>query len=207
MSLVVENLSYEYMQGESVLSNYSLKIDEGEQVVLVGPSGCGKSTLLHCVAGLCEPKSGTIYIDGEEVSQKKPYERGIGIMMQDQPLYEHLTVEKNIAFPLRARGDKKTDVSKFIDVLQLADVAKQKVSKCSGGERRRVAFARAVVLKPRLLLLDEPFVSLNDELREIIMERIQDIGTTTLLVTHNLDSTLTTSKTIKKITLGSKTQG
>ena len=107
MSLVVENLSYEYMQGESVLSNYSLKIDEGEQVVLVGPSGCGKSTLLHCVAGLCEPKSGTIYIDGEEVSQKKPYERGIGIMMQDQPLYEHLTVEKNIAFPLRARGDKK----------------------------------------------------------------------------------------------------
>ena len=102
---------------------------------------------------------------------------------------------------------KKTDVSKFIDVLQLADVAKQKVSKCSGGERRRVAFARAVVLKPRLLLLDEPFVSLNDELREIIMERIQDIGTTTLLVTHNLDSTLTTSKTIKKITLGSKTQG
>jgi ABC-type sugar transport system ATPase subunit len=187
MSLSVENLSYEYLPGNSVLNDFSLEVGDREIVAVVGRSGCGKSTLLHCIAGLISPTSGTIHITGEDVTRKKPHERSIGIMMQDQPLYEHLTVEQNIAFPLKARGVKNTEVSTLIDELELIDAAKQKVSKCSGGERRRIAFGRAIVLEPKVLLLDEPFVSLNEELRELMRELIRATKTTTLLVTHDQD--------------------
>ena len=106
-------------------------------------------------------------------------------MMQNQPLYEHLSVEKNIAFPLHARGQKKTSILQLLDQLQLTKVSKQKVSSCSGGERRRVAFGRAIVLKPKVLLLDEPFVSLDRELKKMLEEQIRLSKITTLLVSHN----------------------
>ena len=170
-----------------MLEDVTLKVDEGELVAVVGRSGCGKSTLLHCIAGLITPKSGAIQIDGKDVTDAAPYLRGVGIMMQDQPLYEHLTVEKNIAFPLRARGEKKPDVSQILELFQLQGIAQQKVSTCSGGERRRVALGRAIVLQPSVLLLDEPFVSLNEELRDTIRMYIQELTLTTLLVTHDLE--------------------
>jgi len=128
-----------------------------------------------------------VHVEGTDVSSKKPYERGIGIMMQDQPLYEHLSVEQNIAFPLRARGQKSPDVSRIIEQLNLSSIAKQKVSTCSGGERRRIAFGRTIVIKPNVLLLDEPFISLNEELRERMREFIQSAGVSTLLVTHDVE--------------------
>jgi ABC-type sugar transport system ATPase subunit len=187
MSLVVENLSHEYSQGNCVLDDISLTIEDGELVALVGPSGCGKSTLLHCIAGLLSPRAGSVQIDGKDVTKTKPHARGIGIMMQDQPLYEHLSVEQNIAFPLRARGEKKTSVFNLLEQLDVSSIAKQNVSKCSGGERRRVAFGRAIVIKPRVLLLDEPFISLNEELRERMREFIQSAGVSTLLVTHDVE--------------------
>ena len=186
MSLVVENLSYEYSQGNSVLDGIAMNIEEGELVALVGPSGCGKSTLLHCIVGLLTPCSGVVCVAGNDVTNKKPHERAIGIMMQDQPLYEHLSVAQNIAFPLRSRGQQE-DISDFIAQLGLTDISKQKVSKCSGGERRRVAFGRAIVTSPKVLLLDEPFVSLNAELRTVLREHILCTNVPTLLVTHNYE--------------------
>ena len=183
MTLSVSNISFEYAQDISVLRNVSIEIGGGEVVALVGPSGCGKSTLLHCIAGLLSPDSGSIVVGGRTVTQVKPHERGIGIMMQEQPLYEHMTVEQNIAFPLLAKGIKE-DVSILVNQLELTDIAKQLVSKCSGGERRRIAFGRAIVTSPSVLLLDEPFVSLDDELRSAIQERIRSAHITTLLVTH-----------------------
>ena len=187
MSLSVQNLTHAYVKGKNVLEDVTLKVDQGELVAVVGRSGCGKSTLLHCIAGLITPKSGAIQIDGKDVTDAAPHLRGVGIMMQDHPLYEHLTVEKNIAFPLRARGEKKPDVFQILELFQLQDIAQQKVSTCSGGERRRVALGRAIVLQPSVLLLDEPFVSLNAELREMIRMYIQELTLTTLLVTHDLE--------------------
>jgi ABC-type sugar transport system ATPase subunit len=187
MSLSVENVSHEYFQGNCVIDDFSISVNDGEIVALVGPSGCGKTTLLHCITGLVAPTSGRVQVDGVDVSHKKTHERGIGIMMQDQPLYEHLSVEQNIAFPLRARGQKKQDVSQLLEQLELADIAKQKVTSCSGGERRRVAFGRAIVTKPNVLLLDEPFISLNEELRNSMRERIAKENVSTLLVTHNFE--------------------
>jgi ABC-type sugar transport system ATPase subunit len=184
MSLVIENLSHEYSRGERVLDDFSVNISDGELVALIGPSGCGKSTLLHCIVGLIAPTSGQIHVDKIDVSYKKPHDRSIGIMMQDQPLYEHLSIEQNIAFPMRARGEKKPNVSDTLDQLGLTAIAKQKVSTCSGGERRRVALGRAIVTKPKVLLLDEPFVSLNEELRKTMRELIKSVGVATLLVTH-----------------------
>jgi|TARA_B100000959_G_scaffold12088_1_gene12032 ABC-type sugar transport system ATPase subunit len=185
MSLVVENLSHEYSQGKRVLDDFSLKIADREIVAVVGHSGCGKTTLLHCIVGLLTPIKGSVIVDGIDVIKKKTHERGIGIMMQDQPLYEHISVEQNIAFPLRSRMGKKPDVSHILEQLELLPIAKQKVSMCSGGERRRVAFGRAIVTQPAVLLLDEPFVSLNEELRITMSRLISDTGITTLLVTHD----------------------
>jgi len=186
MTLTVSDISFSYSNGIDVLLHESLQVPEGEVIALVGPSGCGKSTLLHCIAGLLQPSSGFIEVGGVDVTNTKPHERGIGIMMQDQPLYEHLSIEQNIAFPLRARGEKKPNVTRILEQLELTSIAKQKVSKCSGGERRRVAFGRAIVIKPKVLLLDEPFVSLNEELRETMRGFIQSVGVTTLLVTHDV---------------------
>ena len=185
MSLSVENVSHEYFQGNRVIDDFSISVKDGEIIALVGPSGCGKTTLLHCITGLVAPTSGRVQVDGVDVSHKKPHERGIGIMMQDQPLYEHLSIEQNIAFPLRARGQKKPDVSQLLEQLELADIAKQKVSSCSGGERRRIAFGRSIVTKPNVLLLDEPFTSLNEELRKMMRESIVQANISTLLVTHD----------------------
>ena len=191
MSLSVENVSHEYFQGNRVIDDFSISVKDGEIIALVGPSGCGKTTLLHCITGLVAPTSGRVQVDGVDVSHKKPHERGIGIMMQDQPLYEHLSVEQNIAFPLRARGQKKPDVSQLLEQLELADIAKQKVSSCSGGERRRIAFGRAIVTKPNVLLLDEPFTSLNEELRKMLRESIVQANVSTLLVTHDFEEAST----------------
>lgn len=188
MALEVKNISYKYPQGDIVLDALSLQVNDGELLGLVGPSGCGKSTLLHCIAGLIEIDAGAIRIDGTSMNSVKPHKRGIGIMMQDQPLYEHLSVEQNIAFPLQTRGKKATTVPEIMEQLDLWEIAKRKVAKCSGGERRRVALARAVILQPRVLLLDEPFISIDPSLRETMKQYIQSLHTelqsSTIIVSH-----------------------
>jgi len=193
MALDVQGISYKYPQGNVVLEDVSLHVDDGELVALIGPSGCGKSTILHCIAGLIEIDFGKISVDGECVNSSKPHERNIGIMMQDQPLYEHLSVEQNIGFPMQSRNDEKSTISQHVKYtlhsLELLNLAKQNVSKLSGGERRRVALGRAMILKPRVLLLDEPLVSLDEELRLSLQQLIRTVhdatGASTLIVTHD----------------------
>ena len=189
MTLAVSDISFEYEHRKEILHHVSLEVNSEEIVTLSGPSGKGKTTLLHCIAGLLTPTSGKIIVGGVDVTAMKPHERDIGIMMQNQPLYEHLSVEQNIAFPLRTRGSKR-NVSSLLEQLELHAIAKQKVSKCSGGERRRVAFGWAVVIEPIVLLLDEPFISLNEELRDILLENIQRLRVSTLIVTHEHDKTV-----------------
>ncbi len=189
MSLQVKNISFKYPQGNSIFTDFTLKVGDGELVGLIGSSGCGKSTLLHCIAGILSVDAGDILINEQPVNSMKPHARGIGIMMQDQPLYEHLSVEQNIRFPLQNRDRKEEKVAEIIERLDLSSVADRKVSKCSGGERRRVALARAVIKKPKVLLLDEPFISvdpiLGDTMKEYIMSLHSEIKPTTILVSHN----------------------
>ncbi len=193
MSLSVQGLCKQYSSNAPVLDHVDLTIDDGELVVITGPSGSGKSTLLHCIAGVVVSDSGTIAIDGGAVQDCAPHLRSIGIVMQDQPLYEHLSVEANVGFPLRTRGKAKSvitqRVSEALDSLQLSNIARRRVSQLSGGERRRVAIGRAIVVKPRVLLLDEPLVSLDQKLKESIASLIRQvhdgIGATTLFVTHD----------------------
>jgi len=168
------------------------------------------------------PDSGRILVDDNPMQDRKPHLRSIGIVMQDQPLYEHLSVAENVGFPLRARGESKLEiaqrVSEMLGSLQLSNIANRRASQLSGGERRRVAIGRATIVKPRVLLLDEPLVSLDQELKESIATLIRqvhkEIGATTLFVTHDQteakdfgDRVVTmeelNSNTLKKITLES----
>ena len=193
MSLSVHGLCKRFSSNAPVLNTVGFDIDDGELVTINGPSGSGKSTLLHCIAGIVNPDSGRILVDGNPMQDPKPHLRSIGIVMQDQPLYEHLSVEENVGFPLRARGESKLEiaqrVSEMLGSLQLSNIANRRASQLSGGERRRVSIGRATIVKPRTLLLDEPLVSLDQELKELIATLIRqvhnEIGATTLFVTHD----------------------
>lgn len=193
MSLSVHCLCKRFSSNAPILNKVSFGIDDGELVTISGPSGSGKSTLLHCIAGIVNPDSGQILVDDNPIQNQKPHLRSIGIVMQDQPLYEHLSVEENVGFPLRARGERKLKVAQrvteLLRLLQLSNIATRRASQLSGGERRRVAIGRAIILKPRVLLLDEPLVSLDLELKESITTLVRqvhdEIGATTLFVTHD----------------------
>ena len=193
MSLSVHGLCKRFSSNAPVLNTVGFDIDDGELVTITGPSGSGKSTLLHCIAGIVNPDRGRILVDDNPMQDRKPHLRSIGIVMQDQPLYEHLTVAENVGFPLRARGESKLEiaqrVSEMLGSLQLSNIANRRASQLSGGERRRVAIGRATIVKPRVLLLDEPLVSLDQELKVSIATLIRqvhnEIGATTLFVTHD----------------------
>lgn len=193
MSLSVHCLCKRFSSNAPILNKVSFDIDDGELVTISGPSGSGKSTLLHCIAGIVNPDSGQILVDDNPIQNQKPHLRSIGIVMQDQPLYEHVSVEENVGFPLRARGERKLKVAQrvteMLRLLQLSNIATRRASQLSGGERRRVAIGRAIILNPRVLLLDEPLVSLDQELKESITTLIRqvhdEIGATTLFVTHD----------------------
>ena len=193
MSLSVHGLCKRFSSNAPVLNTVGFDIDDGELVTITGPSGSGKSTLLHCIAGIVNPDRGSILVDDNPMQDRKPHLRSIGIVMQDQPLYEHLSVAENVGFPLRARGESKLEiaqrVSEMLGSLQLSNIANRRASQLSGGERRRVAIGRATIVKPRVLLLDEPLVSLDQELKESIATLIRqvhnEIGATTLFVTHD----------------------
>ena len=143
-----------------VLKGITLDIEKGHLVTLLGPSGCGKSTLLRCLAGLEEVTSGTISLDGKDITHVNPRDRGIGMVFQQYSLFPNMTVAQNVAFGLNMKKvDKETTARKvreMLTIVGLDDKADQYPSQLSGGQQQRVALARAIVTEPKVLLLDEP---------------------------------------------------
>ena len=166
---------------------------EEEFLVLLGPSGCGKTTLLRMIAGLEEPTAGKILIGGQVVTHLPPRARGIAMVFQSYALYPHMTIYKNIAFPLKAMGMPKEDRKKKVEwsaaMLSIEHLLQRKPRELSGGERQRVALARALVREPNVFLLDEPLSNLDAKLRASAREELyrfqKDVSITTIYVTHD----------------------
>lgn len=175
----------------------SLEIEEGEFLVLLGPSGCGKTSILRCIAGLENVSDGEILIDGQVVSSKHlsvpPENRSTGMVFQSYALWPHKTVEQNVSFGLELKNTKyseiKERVSEALSLVGLSEYAKRSISQLSGGQQQRVALARAVVLRPKVLLFDEPLSNLDAKLREHMRFELRQLqkllGITTVYVTHD----------------------
>ncbi len=180
--------------GETVaVSDLNLSVPDGELLVLLGPSGCGKTTALRLVAGLEELSEGTMSIGDRVVNDVDPKDRDVAMVFQSYALYPHLTVAKNIEFPLRQRGVDKEEraakVKRAADTLGLSPLLGRKPAQLSGGQRQRVALARAIVREPNVFLMDEPLSNLDAALRvqtrADIVELQARLSTTTLYVTHD----------------------
>ncbi len=177
----------------TAIDNIDLLVGSGEFVALLGPSGCGKTTILRMIAGLEHPTSGVILFNGDDVSQTPVQARNVGLVPQRFALFPHMTVEKNIAFGLRVRGYPKTDIreklDEMLDIVQLRPLRDRFPAQLSGGQMQRVAIARTLITKPSLLMMDEPFSSLDTglrgEMRRFVHDLQQRLAITTIFVTHD----------------------
>ena len=204
MSLLsIQNLHKSY--GDTrIFSDINCEIGQGEFVTLLGPSGCGKSTLLRCIAGLTEVDGGQIVLGGEDLVPLPPQKRGIGMVFQSYALFPNMTVAQNVAFGLRMqkvpRAESEQRVQEALDMVELGDFATRYPHQLSGGQCQRVALARSLVTRPRLLLLDEPLSALDARIRKHLREQIraiqQELNLTTIFVTHDQEEALTMSDRI-----------
>ena len=192
----------------TILSDISLSIRKGEIVSILGPSGCGKTTLLNLILGLTQATSGKIMFDGEDLTNVPMQKRGFNIVFQDFALFPNLNAHDNIVYGLRNNPSASTpeEVNELIDLLGLRKHLHQRIDELSGGQKQRVAIARTLVLKPRILLLDEPLSALDGLIKESIKERIRMIARqfelTTLIVTHDPEEALTLSDRVLIINNG-----
>ena len=202
--VVFEKVEKAYRRGAPVLEGVDLVIASGELITLVGPSGCGKSTLLNLIAGFERPSAGKVIIDGEVVNDRSPKDRGCAMVFQSYALYPHLTVRKNIGFPLDVAGlDRRSideRVAETAERLGLTALLDRKPGELSGGQRQRVALGRALVRRPRLCLFDEPLSNLDAALREQMRAEIkklhEELGATFVYVTHDQTEAMTLSDRI-----------
>jgi multiple sugar transport system ATP-binding protein len=193
MAIVEARNLRKYFGEVHAVDGIDLTTEEGEFLVLLGPSGCGKTTLLRMIAGLEKPTGGEIVIGGQVVTDLPPRARKIAMVFQSYALYPHMTVFKNIAFPLKAQGipkaDRQTRVEWAASMFNIERLLYRKPRALSGGERQRVALARALVREPDVFLLDEPLSNLDAKLRTAARDELQQlqkrIGTTTIYVTHD----------------------
>ena len=177
----------------TVIRDLNLEIEDGEFVVFVGPSGCGKSTLLRLIAGLEDTTDGNIEIDGNDATDSPPGKRGLAMVFQSYALYPHMTVRKNIAFPMRMAKLSKKEQNKRIEAaaeaLNLTDYLDRRPGQLSGGQRQRVAIGRAIVREPSAFLFDEPLSNLDAALRVGMRQEISELHkrleTTMIYVTHD----------------------
>lgn len=204
MSFVsVQKLQKSYA-GSPVFESIDCHIERGEFVTLLGPSGCGKSTLLRCIAGLTSVDSGQILLDGHDIVPLSPQKRGIGMVFQSYALFPNMTVEQNVAFGLRMQKVKADEsqlrVHEALELVELGKFAGRYPHQLSGGQCQRVALARSLVTRPRLLLLDEPLSALDARIRKHLREQIRaiqrELGLTTIFVTHDQEEALTMSDRI-----------
>ncbi|PZQ85105.1 MAG: sugar ABC transporter ATP-binding protein [Ancylobacter novellus] len=197
--------------GVSIIQGIDLTIEDGEFVVFVGPSGCGKSTLLRLIAGLEDTTSGIISIDGKDATKLPPAKRGLAMVFQSYALYPHMSVAKNIAFPLRMAGvspaEQQRKVEAAAKVLNLTPYLDRKPSQLSGGQRQRVAIGRAIVREPSAFLFDEPLSNLDAALRVSMRQEIselhQSLKTTMIYVTHDQVEAMTMADKIVVLNAGS----
>ncbi|MDY4280019.1 MAG: ferric ABC transporter ATP-binding protein [[Pasteurella] mairii] len=190
--LVLKNITKAFGKAV-VIDNLDLTIKRGTMVTLLGPSGCGKTTVLRLVAGLESPTSGQIFIDGEDVTKSSIQNRDICIVFQSYALFPHMSIGDNVGYGLRMQGvdseERKQRVKEALELVDLSGFEDRYVDQISGGQQQRVALARALVLKPKVLLFDEPLSNLDANLRRSMREKIrelqQSLGITSLYVTHD----------------------
>jgi len=188
----IKNINVSYGSNH-VLKDVSLNIENKDFYTFLGPSGCGKTTLLRLIAGFEKSSSGELFIDGKEVSNLNPWERDVGMVFQNYALWPHMTVYKNISFGLEEKKlDKKeikNRVDEVLELVDLKDLSGRYPFQLSGGQQQRVALARTLVVKPKVLLLDEPLSNLDAKLRVQMRKELQDlhkkIGITSIFVTHD----------------------
>mgnify|MGYP000589410548 CR=1 FL=1 len=199
-----------YYGKQHVLKNLSLSVEKGKFVTLLGASGCGKSTLLRILAGLTSIDSGAIYLGEEDITHLSPNKRNIGMIFQQYSLFPTMTVYDNVAFGLKMRKMNKAQirsmVSEAIKMVNLEGSEKKYPSQLSGGEQQRVALARCIVTRPKVLLLDEPFSAIDAKLRKSLQSKIKEIhkelGMTSIFVTHDQDEAMVMSDYIYLLNSG-----
>lgn len=196
--LKLENITKSY-DGHTVLDGINLEIKDGEIVSILGPSGCGKTTLLNLILGITDADSGKILYNDADLTNEPMEKRGFNIVFQDYALFPNLNVYQNITYGLKNKPDISTheEVEEFIDLLGLREHLTKKIEQLSGGQKQRVALARTMVMKPKILLLDEPLSALDGVIKESIKDRIKTIAKefklTTIIVTHDPEEALTLS--------------
>ena len=207
----VENVTLRYGQ-RTVLDRFSLVLPETGITILRGPSGCGKTTLLNLILGITDADSGEIWFEGRNITRVPMEERGFNIVFQDYALFPNLNVYKNITYGLRNKPDISTgqEVQELIDLLGLGEHLAKGIDQLSGGQKQRVALARTMVMKPRILLLDEPLSALDGVIKESIKEKIKEIARefklTTIIVTHDPEEALTLSDKVLIVNEGNIAQ-
>lgn len=209
--LKLEHISKSF-DGVSILKDINLEIGEGEIVSILGPSGSGKTTLLNLILGLTEIDSGKLFYNNEDLTDVPMEERGFNIVFQDYALFPHLNAYKNIVYGLKNKPGISTEeeVKDLIRLLGLNDHLDKKIDQLSGGQKQRVALARTMVMKPKILLLDEPLSALDGVIKESIKDRIKTIAKeyhlTTIIVTHDPEEALTLSDRVLIINEGTISQ-
>lgn len=209
--LELRNIKKSY-DGVTILKDINLKIEDGEIVSILGPSGCGKTTLLNLILGLTDADQGEIIFDGKDITNVPMEKRGFNILFQDYALFPNLNVYKNITYGLKNKPDisSQAEVEDFIELLGLKPHLEKKIEQLSGGQKQRVALARTMVMKPKILLLDEPLSALDGVIKESIKQKIKQIARdyhlTTIIVTHDPEEALTLSDKVLIVNEGGISQ-
>ena len=209
--LKLENVKKAY-DGVTILEHINLEIEDGEIVSILGPSGCGKTTLLNLILGITEIDAGKLYFNGEDITEVPMEKRGFNIVFQDYALFPNLNVYQNITYGLKNRPSisTKKEVDELIGLLGLQEHLKKRIDQLSGGQKQRVALARTMVMKPRILLMEEPLSALEGVIKETIKDRIraiaQEYHLTTIIVTHDPEEALTLSDRVMIVNEGAIAQ-
>lgn len=191
--LELRNLKKSFTSEEYVLQGINLQIDQGEFVTLLGASGCGKTTTLRIIAGLEQPDSGSVWLEGKDVTNLEPNQRDVNTVFQNYALFPHMNVADNIGYGLKIRKVPKADIKKkvkeMLELVQLEGFEKRKPAELSGGQKQRVAVARALITQPKLVLADEPTGALDSRATDELLRLFEDVnrgGQTILMVTHSV---------------------
>lgn len=193
ISLELKNIKKSFQEGEDVLESICLTAKKGEFVTLLGSSGCGKTTTLRIIAGLEQPDSGQVFLDGKDVTSLEPNQRNVNTVFQNYALFPHMNVADNIGYGLKLKKTSKAEISRrvkeMLELVQLPGFERRKPSELSGGQRQRVAIARALAMEPDILLFDEPTSALDPEMvGEVlnVMKELAEDGMTMVVVTHEM---------------------